>query len=58
MAFSDRENITYALTLRRRRVAGRLVVSTMTVVDDNYTGHVEPWTAARRKLPSASIVKV
>jgi hypothetical protein len=30
----------------------------MTVVDDNYTGHVEPWTAARRNLPSASIVKV
>ncbi len=33
-------------------------VSTMTVVDDNYTGHVEPRTAARRNLPSASIVKV
>jgi glyoxylase-like metal-dependent hydrolase (beta-lactamase superfamily II) len=30
----------------------------MTVVDDNYTGHVEPGTAARRTLPSASIVKV
>ncbi|QZT66248.1 MBL fold metallo-hydrolase, partial [Mycolicibacterium austroafricanum] len=30
----------------------------MTVVDDNYTGHVEPRTAARRILPGASIVKV
>ena len=30
----------------------------MTVVDDNYTGHVEPRTAARRALPGASIVKV
>ncbi|HEU4361711.1 MAG TPA: MBL fold metallo-hydrolase [Mycobacterium sp.] len=26
-------------------------------VDDNYTGHVEPSTAARRVLPGASIVK-
>src|SRR3954467_6662058 len=33
-------------------------VSTMTVFDDNYTGHVEPRTAARRTLPGASIVKV
>ena len=30
----------------------------MTVVDDNYTGHVEPRTAARRILPGASIIKV
>jgi glyoxylase-like metal-dependent hydrolase (beta-lactamase superfamily II) len=30
----------------------------MTVVDDNYTGHVEAHTAARRNLPGASIVKV
>ena len=30
----------------------------MTIVDDNYTGHVEPRTAARRELPGASIVKV
>ncbi|MGV0786432.1 MBL fold metallo-hydrolase [Mycolicibacterium sp. XJ2] len=30
----------------------------MTVVDDNYTGHVEPGTAARRTLGGASIVKV
>ena len=30
----------------------------MTTVDDNYTGHVEPRTAARRTLPGASIVKV
>jgi glyoxylase-like metal-dependent hydrolase (beta-lactamase superfamily II) len=33
-------------------------VRTMTVVDDNYTGHVEPGTGARRNLPGASIVKV
>jgi glyoxylase-like metal-dependent hydrolase (beta-lactamase superfamily II) len=33
-------------------------VSDMTVVDENYTGHVEPRTAARRNLPGASIVKV
>ncbi|MCB0950240.1 MAG: MBL fold metallo-hydrolase, partial [Mycobacterium sp.] len=30
----------------------------MTVVDEIYTGHVEPQTAARRTLPGASIVKV
>ena len=30
----------------------------MTVVNDDYTGHVEPHTAARRTLPGASIVKV
>ena len=30
----------------------------MTVLEDNYTGHVEPQTAARRTLPGASIVKV
>ncbi|MBJ7339007.1 MBL fold metallo-hydrolase [Mycolicibacterium sp.] len=29
----------------------------MTVVEDNYTGHVESGTAARRTLPGASIVK-
>ena len=33
-------------------------VSDMTVVDENYTGHVEPRTAALRNLPGASIVKV
>ena len=30
----------------------------MTVVDENYTGHVEAQTAARRTIPGASIVKV
>ncbi|OHV00487.1 MBL fold metallo-hydrolase [Mycobacterium talmoniae] len=30
----------------------------MTALDDNYTGHVEPRTAARRTLPGATIVKV
>jgi glyoxylase-like metal-dependent hydrolase (beta-lactamase superfamily II) len=29
----------------------------MTIVDDNYTGHVDPGTAARRTLPGATIVK-
>jgi glyoxylase-like metal-dependent hydrolase (beta-lactamase superfamily II) len=29
----------------------------MTVVDDNYTGHVDSGTGARRALPGASIVK-
>lgn len=35
-----------------------VTVAVMTVVDDNYTGHVEPRTAARRTLPGATIVKV
>ncbi|MGB3480847.1 MAG: MBL fold metallo-hydrolase [Mycobacterium sp.] len=30
----------------------------MTLIDDQYTGHVESGTAARRTLPGASIVKV
>ena len=29
----------------------------MTVVADNYTGHVDPGTAARRSLPGATIIK-
>lgn len=29
----------------------------MTVVDDNYTGHLERGTAARRTLPGATIIK-
>src|SRR5262249_51039922 len=29
----------------------------MTAVDDNYTGHVDPGTAARRTLPGATILK-
>lgn len=33
-------------------------VATMTVVDDNYTGHVEPRSPARRTLPGATIIKV
>ena len=32
-------------------------VTLMTVLDDNYTGHVEPGTAAKRTLPGMSIVK-
>lgn len=35
-----------------------VTVAVMTVVDDNYNGHVEPRTAARRTLPGATIVKV
>jgi glyoxylase-like metal-dependent hydrolase (beta-lactamase superfamily II) len=35
-----------------------VTVRIMTVVDDNYTGHVDPQTAARRTLPGATIVKV
>ena len=30
----------------------------MTVIDDNYTGHVEPGTGARRTLPGATILKL
>jgi glyoxylase-like metal-dependent hydrolase (beta-lactamase superfamily II) len=33
-------------------------VTGMTVIDDNYTGHVEPGTGARRILPGAAIVKL
>ncbi|EUA35282.1 hypothetical protein I552_6072 [Mycobacterium xenopi 3993] len=29
----------------------------MTALDDNYTGHVDPGTAARRTLPGATIIK-
>jgi glyoxylase-like metal-dependent hydrolase (beta-lactamase superfamily II) len=32
-------------------------VAHMTTVDDNYTGHVEPGTAAKRILPGVSILK-
>jgi glyoxylase-like metal-dependent hydrolase (beta-lactamase superfamily II) len=32
-------------------------VADMTVVEDNYTGHLESGTAARRTLPGATIVK-
>jgi glyoxylase-like metal-dependent hydrolase (beta-lactamase superfamily II) len=32
-------------------------VTDMTVLDDNYTGHVEPGTAARRTLPGVTILK-
>jgi glyoxylase-like metal-dependent hydrolase (beta-lactamase superfamily II) len=32
-------------------------VTLMTVVNDNYTGHVEPGTAAKRILPGVSILK-
>ncbi|CAN5798313.1 MBL fold metallo-hydrolase [soil metagenome] len=33
-------------------------VTTMTVIADTYTGHVEPGTGARLTLPGASVVKV
>jgi glyoxylase-like metal-dependent hydrolase (beta-lactamase superfamily II) len=32
-------------------------LAAMTAVDDNYTGHVDPGTAARRTLPGATILK-
>lgn len=32
-------------------------VAAMTAVQDNYTGHVDPGTAARRTLPGATILK-
>jgi glyoxylase-like metal-dependent hydrolase (beta-lactamase superfamily II) len=32
-------------------------VTGMTALDDNYTGHVDPGTAARRTLPGATILK-
>ncbi|WP_067973587.1 MBL fold metallo-hydrolase [Mycolicibacter icosiumassiliensis] len=32
-------------------------MSSQIAVDDNYTGHVEPGTAARRTLPGATIIK-
>ena len=34
-----------------------ITVIGMTVLDDNYTGHVEPGTAARRTLPGVTILK-
>lgn len=33
-------------------------VAAMTIIEDSYTGHVEPGTGARRVLPGASIIKV
>ena len=39
----------------KQRVASN--VTGMTVVDDNYTGHVDPGSAARRTLPGATILK-
>ena len=41
----------------RQAPAKPVTVADMTVVDDNYSGHVEPGTAARRVLPGATIVK-
>jgi glyoxylase-like metal-dependent hydrolase (beta-lactamase superfamily II) len=41
-----------------RQLTGGSSVALMTLVDDTYTGHVEPGNAARRTLPGASIVKV
>lgn len=37
--------------------AGPATVADMTSVDDNYTGHVAPGSAARRTLPGATILK-
>jgi glyoxylase-like metal-dependent hydrolase (beta-lactamase superfamily II) len=35
-----------------------VTVAGMTDISDNYTGHVEPRTAARRTLPGATIIKM
>lgn len=40
-----------------RQASGASNLTAMATVDDNYTGHVEPGTAARRTLPGATIVK-
>lgn len=45
------------LCARTNKHPGTSNVRTMTVVDDNYTGHVEPGTATRRTLPGATILK-
>ena len=45
------------LPTSNRPILGPSSVSGMTVVDDNYTGHVDPGTAARRTLPGATILK-
>jgi glyoxylase-like metal-dependent hydrolase (beta-lactamase superfamily II) len=45
------------LCARTDRHAPASTVTGMTVLDDNYTGHVEPGSAARRVLPGATIVK-
>ncbi len=39
------------------RLGRRSNLAPMTVVDDNYTGHVDPGTVARRTLPGATILK-
>lgn len=39
------------------RLGRRSNLTPMTVVDDNYTGHVDPGTVARRTLPGATILK-
>ena len=39
----------------RQRLVSNVAV--MTVIDDNYTGHVETQTAARRTVPGATIIK-
>ena len=39
----------------KQRVASNVIG--MTVVDENYTGHVDPGSAARRTLPGATILK-
>ncbi len=45
------------LCARTDKHAGASNVAHMTVVNDNYTGHVDPGTAARRTLPGATILK-
>src|SRR6202011_2293219 len=54
------ELITHVITMLCARTDKRWLASTvtgMTVLNDEYTGHVDPGTAARRTLPGATIVK-
>lgn len=46
-----------APTDKYSRTSNVTAMTRMTVVDDNYTGHVDPGTAARRMLPGATILK-
>ncbi|EUA35850.1 hypothetical protein I553_3570 [Mycobacterium xenopi 4042] len=45
------------LCARTDKHASSSNVAHMTALDDNYTGHVDPGTAARRTLPGATIIK-
>src|SRR5690349_23469555 len=48
----------HAMCAHRQAGYGGAMTSPHIAVDDTYTGHQEPQTAARRTLPNASITKV